>query len=299
MKKMIGVRTTLALSACAGLAFLAGQDDSAPEALGSGWKSRLQILVGRPAPREAAISAAAPVPTTILDAQSDAGPGSLQLAATTRQVVTQTESAWASPEAAPLTRDSNLAALTDADLDPQVDAFRGVFVAVTGANLRSGPGLDFRRADVIGTGQSLRVTGQTRDREWYRVWHRDRELYISAGTVRPERIDTVRGAIDIDSIQAQLDALETQLKRARFHEVLGSADRLRRELEGAARWTPLTSELVRLELMTATSEVALSRVTDASRTLERALTLDSNLELDPRQSPPKLRRLLARVRDAR
>ena len=62
---------------------------------------------------------------------------------------------------------------------------------------------------------------------------------------------------------------------------------------------PLDANIVRLELLTATRELALGRQEDASLSLERALAVDRGLELDPVRSPPKLRRLLDEVRETR
>jgi len=329
---MVGIRTALLVSVCAGLAWIAGQPDFARDmlTLDDSWKSRLQILVGRPsAPEQGAESEAelyAEVETTrpelppVGAAPKPAPPKPEQNAAAQQassrrvpsrddgprddrsrddrsrnSVESRAETRTATPKPSQTARSRREAVVQE----PEVDRFLGEFVAVEGANLRTGPGVEHARIDVIGPGERLVVTGRTQDQEWYQVEHRGRTLYIVAETVRAERISTPSGSVSLKELAEDLAAMSRDLKRARFQEVLNATRRLRPEVEGAARWMPLQRELIRLELMAATSEIALSRMTDASLSLRRALAVDGSLELDPSESPPKLRRLLAQVRRSR
>lgn len=273
---MVGLRTAVVLGVVVGAVYLVGGAEPARQILSIGdtWMSRLQILMGRPVPLapEESPRAAAPAPVEPAAAESS-----------------QTQPVRVAPRSAEPT------VLT---LVP-IESFEAEFSAVEGANLRRAPRLEATRIDVVGRGQRLQVTGRTLDRRWYRLRHNDQEAFVSAGLVRPESVETSLGTVVLRDVERELDEMAGQLRRARFHEVLSDGRPLRLRLERAARWIPVDSVVIRLELMSATAEIALGQKRAASLSLERALEVDRGLELDPIQSPPKLRRLLAQVRETR
>ncbi|HXV35550.1 MAG TPA: hypothetical protein VEC18_00270, partial [Myxococcota bacterium] len=94
---------------------------------------------------------------------------------------------------------------------------------------------------------------------------------------------------------ALLDRCEAELRAARFEEALASASELRARLD-AHPATADREQRVRLELASATAEVALGRNDAALDSMMRALRADPALELDPALTSP---RVLAIFRAAR
>ena len=81
---------------------------------------------------------------------------------------------------------------------------------------------------------------------------------------------------------------EESLQGARFEEALGRALAARRELEAAAPTSASRSLALRVELMAATAQVALGDEAGARKSLGRALALDPELSLNPREVSPKV-----------
>jgi predicted Zn-dependent protease len=94
---------------------------------------------------------------------------------------------------------------------------------------------------------------------------------------------------------ARLADLAAQVQAARFEVALETAARARRDVRGLPRQERLP-RAVRLEVLTATAQLALGRDDDARASLERALEVDPGLELDPRVTSPKVLRALEGAR---
>lgn len=299
---MIGVRTAVVVSALAGLAYVAGQGPFARdlETLRGGWKTRLQILVGRPAPEsESAPSVRSSV--SLADTSSPNTGRDTVASSQPERPGRRIEVAAAAPSGSaetPRPKTEVGDAESDATQD-SVDGFSGRFEALQGTWLRREPSLEAEGLTALTAGQRLEVTGRTFDRLWYRARVEDRSAYVPAGDVRALEIDTATGRVTLDRVDQALDGLAANLKQARFHEVVHSSDPLREQLEQAGRWVSMESRMVRLELLCATAQLALGHEQDASLSLERALAMDAALELDPQENPPKLRRLLTQIRRAR
>jgi hypothetical protein len=97
---------------------------------------------------------------------------------------------------------------------------------------------------------------------------------------------------------ARLETLAGQLKAARFDDALATAAEARRDVRSLpAGERP--ARTVRLEVMTATAQLALGRDEDARASFERALDADPALALDPGVTSPKVLRALEGARLAR
>ena len=286
---MIGVRTALVVVLLGGLALIGGRSYSADAGPDSGWVRRLQILVGRPAPMASTPSAVVTsdpvreVKVAIPSNPTDAREVAPRVAAGLRDRAP----ARPAPPSPP------------APASEAMEAFRAGGRTVEGANLRASPRIDGPRIDVIGRGQQLEMTGRSTDGRWYRVQHLDRDAFVSAGLVSAEWVDTPAGRVKMDDVRDRLEEMSTSLRRARFREVVDAASPVREQLGAASRWVDVDASIVRLELLTATAQIALERDVEAFSSLERALAVDQSLELDPVRSPPKLVRLLAEVRTTR
>ena len=88
-----------------------------------------------------------------------------------------------------------------------------------------------------------------------------------------------------------LERTEGWLAEARFRAALVELETVRPATHQAA-----PPEKARLEVLTATAQLALGRGDQAAESLRRALVADAELALDPSTTPPKVRRLLAEVR---
>ena len=282
MRKMVGLRAAaIAALLGGGVVLFVGQERN-PGPDGS-VMSRLQILMGRPAPRVRVEPRLPPQPAPAPVAPQPSPPEFPVAAAPPVEPPTTAPPPQPEPEVAP-------------DLRPLVAAVR----TTSATNLRSGPSLEERRVLVARSGQSLPVTGRTLDGEWYRVSRDEGDAYVSASVVEPDWVETARGRISRLNLTERMDELAQTLRRARFQEVVREAPGLRLDLRRFGHAFPIEDALViRLELMTATAQVALGQNDEAAVSLERVLELDDGLELDPLRSPPKLRRLLASVRQGR
>jgi len=88
-------------------------------------------------------------------------------------------------------------------------------------------------------------------------------------------------------IAALLDRCEVELRAAHFEQALASAGEARDRIE-AGNGTAGDPDRVRLEIASATAYVALGQNDAALESLERALTADPDLELDPALTSPKV-----------
>jgi hypothetical protein len=106
-------------------------------------------------------------------------------------------------------------------------------------------------------------------------------------------------SLDVAALDRSLARAEQRIRAARFEEALGDLRAVRRRLAAGGNARELRARQVRLEVLTATAQVAYGDETAARASLERALRADPRLELDPRSTPPKLRRALEQARGPR
>ena len=98
---------------------------------------------------------------------------------------------------------------------------------------------------------------------------------------------------DTDRLLAEAEAL---LEDAHFHTALGVLSSGREWLEAAAPCAACPERVARLEVLTATAEVALGETVRARASLRRALQAAPELELDEAATSPKLVSLWREVR---
>ena len=98
---------------------------------------------------------------------------------------------------------------------------------------------------------------------------------------------------DADRVLAEAEAL---LETAHFHTALGVLSSGREWLEAAAPCADCPARAARLEVLTATAEVALGETVRARASMRRALEATPELELDEEATSPKLVRLWREVR---
>jgi tetratricopeptide (TPR) repeat protein len=103
---------------------------------------------------------------------------------------------------------------------------------------------------------------------------------------------TPSAAAEVDATLAEMAG---RLQTARFEEALSSATRARAQLRDVAA-AERRDRQVRLEVLSATAQLALGERDAAHTSLRRALEADPDLVLDPRQTSPKVLRALEQVR---
>ena len=99
--------------------------------------------------------------------------------------------------------------------------------------------------------------------------------------------------VQLDRALAEIDGL---LATAHFHTVLALARKSRSQLDTLGPDAGLASRRIQLEVMAATAEIALGRRSQARRSLQRALEVDSDLVLDEQATSPKVSSLLRELR---
>jgi len=97
-------------------------------------------------------------------------------------------------------------------------------------------------------------------------------------------------AVKSDPVDALLERCEAELRAAHFEEALASAAEVRARLDARSDRTGNAdaARRVRLEIASATADVALEHRDAALEALERALAADPGLELDPALTSPKV-----------
>lgn len=95
---------------------------------------------------------------------------------------------------------------------------------------------------------------------------------------------------------ALLERCEAEVRAAHFEEALSSASELRDRL-GARDGADAASDRVRLEVATATAQLALGQHDEAVDSLERALLADPDLDLDSELTSPRLRAVFRAARN--
>jgi hypothetical protein len=97
-------------------------------------------------------------------------------------------------------------------------------------------------------------------------------------------------------IDAQLDEGEQRLRQARFGSALETAVRARGRLDHMRGGGDLRQRRVRLEVLSATAQLALGDEPAARESLARAIESQPDLVLDPMKTPPKVMRALELTR---
>jgi hypothetical protein len=98
------------------------------------------------------------------------------------------------------------------------------------------------------------------------------------------------------AIDAELDEVEQHLRQARFEAALEAAVRARRRLDRMRAGADLRQRRVRLEVLSATAQLALGDERAARESLTRAIESQPDLVLDPMKTPPKVLRALELAR---
>jgi hypothetical protein len=98
------------------------------------------------------------------------------------------------------------------------------------------------------------------------------------------------------SIDVQLDEGEQRLRQAHFGAALEAAVRARRRLDRMRDGEDLRQRWVRLEVLSATAQLALGDERAARASLARAIEAQPDLVLDPMKTPPKVMRALELTR---
>jgi len=112
-------------------------------------------------------------------------------------------------------------------------------------------------------------------------------LGVEAESAPPPEETNDAAERDSAEIAALLERCEAELRAARFERALASARELRDRID--ARDASVDRALrVRLEIASATAQVALGQSEEALASLGRALDADPNLELDPALTSPKV-----------
>jgi hypothetical protein len=97
-------------------------------------------------------------------------------------------------------------------------------------------------------------------------------------------------------IDSQLDDGEQRLREARFEAALDVAALARRRLDRMRAGGDLRQPWVRLEVLSATAQLALGDEGAARASLTRAIEVQPGLVLDPTKTPPKVMRALETAR---
>ena len=114
----------------------------------------------------------------------------------------------------------------------------------------------------------------------------------------PPAVD--RAHEELSDLLADLDReladIETLLASAHFHAVVSVAELTRERLSTLGGQSELNTRRARLEVMTATAQVALGRQPVAQRSMMRALRAEPALSLDEHTTSPKVVELLREAR---
>jgi hypothetical protein len=102
----------------------------------------------------------------------------------------------------------------------------------------------------------------------------------------------------LGDIEASLERAERLMRAARFGDARSELRRVRLRLDAVEDASAPRTARVRLEVLEATSFVAFGDEAAARSSFERALRVDPALELDPRSTPRKVRRVFDAVREA-
>jgi hypothetical protein len=108
-----------------------------------------------------------------------------------------------------------------------------------------------------------------------------------------------RPTLDPTDIDLELDEIDRMVAEARFLSALSVARSTRSALDERPSSEALRARRVRLEVLSATAEVALGRQADARASLLRALRAEPALRLDPATTSPKVLESLEAARAER
>jgi len=119
----------------------------------------------------------------------------------------------------------------------------------------------------------------------------------SLAAASPEERAATRGRL-LAAVDAELVDGELSLWRARFEAALEAAVRARQRLDRMRDGEDLRDRRVRLEVLSATAQLALGDERAARESLTRAIETQPDLSLDPARTPPKVLRALETARRA-
>ncbi len=115
----------------------------------------------------------------------------------------------------------------------------------------------------------------------------------------PEPLRPGPDALRLTALAREVERAEALLREARFEEAEQAALRLRPHFGQLGAGPAVAALRVRAELAAATAQLALGRNEQARQSLRHALDANPGLELDPLETPPKVRRALEAVRRGR
>lgn len=101
---------------------------------------------------------------------------------------------------------------------------------------------------------------------------------------------------DFEPVDRHIEIAGEWLAQARFRAAVDRAALARAKLARLEPHPAVVRRRARIEMLTATAQIALGLQDDARASVERALRAEPDLELDPLLAPPKLRRLIESAR---
>lgn len=115
---------------------------------------------------------------------------------------------------------------------------------------------------------------------------------------RPGAVHSQPGEL-LRGVDGTLDEIERMIAGAYFRTALGMVDTSRGRLDELDSVSSPNPRRARLEVLAATTEVALDLRVKAMRSMRRALRADPGLTLDEQRTPPKVYALLREARAGR
>ena len=122
-------------------------------------------------------------------------------------------------------------------------------------------------------------------------------IAVARASAAPDPVDRAEARRRLlAAVDAELDDGEQRLRQARFEAALETVVRARRRLDRMRAGADLRQRRVRLEVLSATAQVALGDERAARESLTRAIESQPDLVLDPMKTPPKVMRALELAR---
>lgn len=107
---------------------------------------------------------------------------------------------------------------------------------------------------------------------------------------------SVAHELRLETLDYELEEIGAMISAAHFRTALALVQATRELLDAAGVHRHRSIRRARLEVMAATAEVALGQRVAAQQSMVRALRADSALDLDARETSPKVLELLGEVR---
>lgn len=152
------------------------------------------------------------------------------------------------------------------------------------------------RPAVVRPNRRLRTARFRGDDPWV-----DLARAIPVGEPLPKRDPAERAAARqrlLEVVELHLGRAEEHLRQAHFREALDAGEEARARLDAMRRADDLAAPRIRLELLSATAQLALGDPQAARASLARALAIDPEFTPDPMRTPPKLMRAFRAARTA-